>query len=88
MNEKVKGIGVGLKAAAKSLVTSPTRFRVGERAIVCPICGHDEFDRREMLINTSGMSFFGMDWLNKSACALVCKKCSRIELFAEAPSRR
>lgn len=89
MNRKqIKGIGAGLKAAAKSLVASPTRFCVGELPIVCPICGHDEFDRREMLVNTTGMSFLKLDWLNESACALVCRKCSRIELFARAPSGR
>ncbi|HWL54952.1 MAG TPA: zinc ribbon domain-containing protein [Chthoniobacteraceae bacterium] len=89
MNRKqIKGIGAGLKAAAKSLVTSPTRFRVGEIPIICPICGHDEFDQREILVNTTGMTLFKLDWLNKSACALVCRKCSRMELFAEAPFGR
>ena len=41
-----------------------------------------------MLMNTSGMTFMNMDWLNSSACALVCQKCKRIELFAETPSER
>jgi hypothetical protein len=41
-----------------------------------------------MLMNTSGMTLMGMDWLNASACALVCQKCSRIELFAETPADR
>ncbi|GAA5480720.1 hypothetical protein Hhel01_04249 [Haloferula helveola] len=41
-----------------------------------------------MLMNTSGMSFMNMDWLNSSACALVCQKCKHIELFAETPSER
>ena len=39
-------------------------------------------------MNTSGMTFMNMDWLNGSACALVCQKCKRIELFAETPSER
>jgi uncharacterized protein len=88
MNNHLKGIGAGLKAAAKSLITTPTRFRVREIPIVCPLCGHDEFDQRSMLMNTSGMTFLNMDWLNKSACALICKRCGRIELFAESPEER
>ncbi len=88
MNNPLKGIGVGLKAAAKSLITAPTRFRVGDHSLVCPVCGHDEFNRRSMLMNTSGMTLMNMDWLNDSACVLVCKQCSRIELFAESPSER
>ncbi|WAC18904.1 hypothetical protein OVA24_16860 [Luteolibacter sp. SL250] len=88
MGKSIRSIGAGLKAAGRSLVTPATRFRVGGVPLVCPLCAHDEFDRRSMLMNTTGMSFFGMDWLNKSACALVCRKCSRIELFADTPDER
>ncbi|WP_343218196.1 zinc ribbon domain-containing protein [Haloferula helveola] len=88
MKKTIGGIGAGLKAVAKSLVTPATRFQVGDNPLLCPICRHDEFDRREMLMNTSGMSFMNMDWLNSSACALVCQKCKHIELFAETPSER
>ncbi len=88
MKKQIKSIGVGLKAAARSLVNPPTKFRIGSIPIICPLCHHDEFDQRSMLMNTSGMTFIGMDWLNKSACALVCQRCNRIELFAEAPSTR
>lgn len=88
MNKSLKGITTGLKAAAKSLITKPTKFKVGNICLACPVCGHDEFDRREMQMNTSGMTFMGMDWLNDSACALVCRQCKRIELFAENPSEQ
>ena len=88
MSLHLKGIGAGLKAAAKSLVTPATKFKVGSNPLICPVCGHDEFDRREMQMNTSGMTFMRMDWLNDSACALVCQQCKRIELFAESPAER
>jgi predicted nucleic-acid-binding Zn-ribbon protein len=88
MTNPLRGIGAGLKAAAKSLITTPTKFKVGGSPLVCPVCGHDEFDRREMQMNTSGLTFMGMDWLNDSACALVCQQCKRIELFAKSPSER
>jgi hypothetical protein len=90
MKKKLLGIEAGLKAAALSLTDSLTNdhphFRVGGRRIVCPICRHDKFDRRDMLMNTSGMTMMGLDWLNASACALVCRTCTRIELFADAPT--
>lgn len=86
MSKQIRSIGAGLKAAAKSLITPTTRFRIGETPITCPLCRHDEFDRRSMLMDTSGMSFLGVEWLSDSACVLVCKKCKRIELFAETPS--
>lgn len=88
MSKSIRSIGAGLRAAARSLATPDTKFGTDASPIVCPMCGHDEFDQRSMLMNTSGMTFFGMDWLNKSACALVCRQCSRIELFAEAPPSR
>jgi predicted nucleic-acid-binding Zn-ribbon protein len=88
MKNTFAGIGAGLKAVAKSIVTPTTQYCVGDISLTCPVCGHDKFDRREMLINTSGMTFLNMDWLNSSACALVCQKCKRIELFAETPSAR
>lgn len=86
MNQNIKAIAAGLKAAAKSLVTTHTRFSAGNVAIRCPLCGHDEFDTSPMLMSTSGATFIGMDWANRSATALICQRCSRIELFAKAPT--
>ena len=90
MNKTLLGIEAGLKAAAKSmakdLTEDPCHFRVGSRRIVCPLCGGDEFDQRFMLMNTSGMTLLGLDWLNASACALVCRRCTRMEFFAQSPA--
>ena len=88
MDKRFEGIRAGLKAAVESLAATPMRFRVGDIAIKCPVCGHDEFDKKSMLMNTTGMTFMGLDWLNDSACALVCKRCGRIELFADSPEER
>jgi predicted nucleic-acid-binding Zn-ribbon protein len=86
MKEKLLGIAAGLKAAATSFTEDHPHFRVGSRRIVCPICGHDEFDQQSMLMNTTGLTLMNLDWLNASACALICRRCTRIELFAEAPT--
>lgn len=86
MKNPLVGIGVGLKAAAKSIVTDYSHYRVGDQRIVCPLCGHDKFDQKSMLVNTTGMTLMNLDWLNSSACVLVCRRCSRMELFAETPT--
>ena len=90
MKKTLLGIEAGLKAAANSIRKDITEdhphFRVGSRRIVCPICRHDKFDQRSMLMNTTGLTMMNLDWLNASACALVCRHCTRIELFAEAPT--
>lgn len=57
------------------------RTYVSGKQVNCPFCGHDYFFRRDIKLNTTGMSFFGFDWLNQSAKALVCAECGRIEWF-------
>lgn len=85
MKATLKGIAAGLSAMGKSLTEDRCHYRVGDARITCPICGYDEFDQRSMLMNTSGMTFMNLDWLNDNACVLVCRSCTRIELFARAP---
>lgn len=88
MKRRIKILGAGVKAAARSLLASETRYQVKGAPLVCRLCGHDEFDQRPMLINTMGMTFINLDWLNDSACALVCRECHHIELFTQAPPFR
>lgn len=49
----------------------------------CPHCDGFAFDRREILMNTRGATFFNLDWLNRKAVALTCRQCHRIEWFTE-----
>lgn len=78
-------IGRGLKAAVKSFGKTPVRFAVAGKQISCPHCGHQEFDSREILLNTRGATFMNLDWLNRGAVALTCRNCSRIEWFNDTP---
>lgn len=50
-------------------------------AMQCEICHHDRFYQREGKIQTTGMTFFGMDWLNASATCVVCEKCGYVHWF-------
>ena len=53
----------------------------------CPHCQHDLFYQRSWLLNTPGMTFFGMEWLNDSATCYVCAQCGRIEWITRVPQR-
>jgi hypothetical protein len=61
------------------------RFRIAGRDVRCPHCAHDLFEARDILLNTRGMTFFRLDWLNRSATALVCANCGLVQLFAASP---
>lgn len=61
-------------------------FSMNQKKIVCPFCGHDKFEYREILLNTPGMTFLGFDWANRSASVLICTDCSRIEWFFNQPN--
>ena len=51
--------------------------------LVCSHCGYEHFDRDQVLLNTRGMSFLGLDWANGSADVYLCKNCGHIEWFVE-----
>lgn len=86
MIKQLFGIGTDENAGAKSYAEDRPHFRVDSRRIVCPTCGHDGFDQRSMLVNTAAMTFMNLEWLNASACVLVCRRCTRMQLFAVAPT--
>lgn len=75
----------GFKAAAS--VWGPRRFTIQDKVVICPHCGHDEFAEGDAQLNTSGMTFLGLDWANKSAYTLMCSECGRIEWFGQRPER-
>ena len=51
------------------------------QVLACVVCGAREFDRREIKLNTSGMSFMGLDWANKSADGAICRACGHVHSF-------
>ena len=60
-------------------------YIIAGKQVVCPHCGEREFEGRKVLMNTRGVTFFNLDWLNRGATALTCAKCSRIEWFHTEP---
>lgn len=61
------------------------KYRVGDREITCPCCGHNTFDMDYRQLNTSTATFFNLDWANKNATILICHYCTHIAWFMEEP---
>ncbi len=59
------------------------RFQVADRIVVCSHCGGTEFKDDQAQLNTAGATYFGYDWLNRSAHALICTNCGHIEWFLQ-----
>jgi hypothetical protein len=51
------------------------------KELSCVVCGFDEFYARKAQLNTAGLTFLNLDWLNESAQCHVCARCSYIHWF-------
>jgi hypothetical protein len=60
-------------------------YRVAGVPVRCAHCGGKKFDSGTALLNSSGMTFLGLDWANRSANLLICTKCSHINWFLQQP---
>jgi hypothetical protein len=47
----------------------------------CLMCGWTQFETRFWKLNTAGMEFMNLAWLNKDACCVVCQRCRYIHWF-------
>lgn len=61
----------------------PTRVFIHDRQLTCPFCQHQLFSERPIKLNSTGMSFLGLDWANKSATGLICAQCGHIQMFLD-----
>ncbi len=59
---------------------------VGGWDLECPICGHREFWKRKTLMNTPGLTFFGVEWANRQADNYVCDACGHVLWFVREDS--
>ena len=56
-------------------------IRPTQRFLACHACQGLVFAQREIKMNTTGMSFFDLDWLNKSADGVICVRCGFVHTF-------
>ena len=48
----------------------------------CVVCGGAKFRRREIKMNTTGLSFLNLDFANRSAVGVICTSCGFVHMFA------
>ncbi len=51
--------------------------------ITCLQCKNPFFHKGKALLNTRGMTFFGLDWLDQAAVILICAECGFIHWFSK-----
>lgn len=56
-------------------------YEVAGKPVTCSHCGQTRFERGQAQLNTAGLSFLDLDWLNKSATIFKCTNCGHIEWF-------
>ena len=64
---------------------SGDRFTVAGKAVSCGHCAHDRFVEGRAQLNTAGLTFFNLDWANRTAATLACTACGHIEWFLADP---
>jgi hypothetical protein len=80
----------GVRVARAEPTAFPRRpvgeqFLVAGRPVTCAHCAGERFDARQALLNTALLTALQLDWLDRSATALVCTGCTQIVFFAERP---
>ena len=59
------------------------QISINGKALKCSHCNGQLFTNRKAQLNTAGMAFFDLDWLNKSAEVFVCEECGKLEWFLD-----
>ena len=57
------------------------KYLVARRPCRCQHCGYEGFIKRSAQLNTSILSFFNLDFLNRSATVLTCGGCGLVHWF-------
>ena len=52
-----------------------------QRFLACHVCEGLVFAQREIKMTTTGMTFFDLDWMNKSADGAICVRCGYVHTF-------
>jgi hypothetical protein len=85
-NRVMESIRVGAKTIIEDM--GPGSYWAAGAKIVCPNCQHDQFRSQTVLLNTRGLTFLKLDWLNAAATILACSHCSLIQWFKKPPERK
>ncbi|MDJ0916170.1 MAG: hypothetical protein QNJ05_00300 [Woeseiaceae bacterium] len=61
--------------------TTPKPVMIEGKPLHCLICEHDRFYRRRIQLNTRGLTFLKLDWLNRTGQGVVCERCGYVHTF-------
>lgn len=56
-------------------------YKSNDIQVICIHCKYNKFEQGKAQLNTRGLTFFDLDWLNESATTLICKQCGYIHWF-------
>jgi predicted nucleic-acid-binding Zn-ribbon protein len=85
----MKNLGRALQAGIKGFAKAfePARYQAVGVQVRCTHCKGEVFQEKEALLNTTGATLAGVDWLDQSGTALVCENCGLIQWYAMKPER-
>ncbi|MHB8799390.1 MAG: zinc ribbon domain-containing protein [Thermoanaerobaculia bacterium] len=84
-----RSLGRAVRAFGQGVASQlgPAAFTAAEKVVSCPHCGGQSFEERQAVVNTRGLTFFGLDWLDKGVTVLSCTRCGLLQWFRIAPAR-
>ncbi len=59
----------------------PREVEVAGIGLKCQHCGHTEFHSRAAQLHTPGLTFFDLEWLNRTARCFICDQCGHVHWF-------
>ncbi|WP_205600685.1 zinc ribbon domain-containing protein [Gracilibacillus sp. YIM 98692] len=69
-------------ALDKMLDKNGREYKSNDIQVTCIHCKHAKFGLGQAQLNTRGLTFMGLDWLNESVHTLICKRCGYIHWFS------
>src|ERR1039458_45395 len=62
-------------------MTEAKQFQIAGHPLTCAHCKSDTFFTRRTLLNTRGLTYLKLDWLNAAARNYICARCGHIMWF-------
>jgi hypothetical protein len=59
----------------------PQEWEIAGVQLKCQHCGYGAFHTRVAQLHTPGLTFFDLEWLNRSAHCFVCDRCGHMHWF-------
>ncbi|HXP21569.1 MAG TPA: hypothetical protein VN840_18150 [Streptosporangiaceae bacterium] len=61
---------------------APVLVTIGkQRPFSCTVCRGTLFYDRQVQLNTRGLEFMRLEWMNKSGISLICARCGYMHTF-------